>query len=188
MRIHGKEKLPEPPFIVTSNHTSLLDPPLVGIACKKYCVDFMAKKELFDMPVVGIWSKLVNCIEVKRGENSIKSLKEAMVRLKKGHVVGIFPEGTRSSDGEIGDAKRGIGFLIAKSGVPVVPCYVEGSGRAMPKGKPVKKGAKIDVYVGNAIMPVDLMLRTESGKVDYENISRIIMERITDIKLSIEST
>jgi len=129
LRFHGKENIPKPPFIATSNHVSYLDPPAVGIACGKYPLDFMAKKELFDSKFGRWWCNWVNCIEVKRGENSVKSLKEALERLKKGRSVGIFPEGTRSEDGNLQEAKRGVGFLIAKAKVPVVPAYVSGTER-----------------------------------------------------------
>lgn len=181
LKVTGRERIPDPPFIVTSNHSSLLDPPLAGIACGKYEVDFMAKKELFDPPVLGRWTRAVNCIEVNRGKNSVRSLKEAVKRLKAGRVVGIFPEGTRSTDGELQEAKRGIGFLVAMAKVPVVPVYVEGSANAMPKGKGVNFGAPIRVTVGDPIMPKEF-LPEEGEKPEYEKIANMIMDRIAAIK------
>jgi len=176
--------IPKPPFIVVSNHSSLLDPPLVGVACRKYCVNFMAKKELFDTPVLGIWSRMVRCIEVKRGDNSVRSLKEALRRLKEGRVVGVFPEGTRSVDGTMQEAKRGTGFLISRAGVPVVPVYVEGSGKAFPKGGGVNRGTVINVFVGKPILPEELFIKKDSGKIDYEAISGRVMEKIGRLKSS----
>ena len=174
--------LPKPPFIVVSNHSSLLDPPLVGVACRKYCVNFMAKKELFDGPVIGMWSRRVQCIEVKRGDNSVRSLKEALKRLKEGRVVGVFPEGTRSADGTMQEAKRGTGFLVSKGNVPVVPVYVEGSGKAFPKGGGVRRGTEINVFVGKPIPAGELLIKTVSGKIDYEEISSLVMKKIRDLK------
>jgi 1-acyl-sn-glycerol-3-phosphate acyltransferase len=138
VKITGHENFPSPPFIVVSNHTSLLDPPLVGAACAKYFVNFMVKQELFEMPLVKHWAKSVGCIPVRRGDNSIKGIREVLRRLKQGHVVGIFPEGTRSEDGSLREAKMGTGFLLSSARVPVVPIYVFGTAEAFPKGKPIK--------------------------------------------------
>lgn len=180
IRVSGTENIPKPPFIITSNHASFLDPPLVGISCRKYQVDFMAKKELFDAPIVGIWTRSVGCIEVNRGENSVKSLKEAIRRLRAGHVVGIFPEGTRSSDGSLQEAKRGIGFLIGRAAVPVVPVYVEGSAEAFPKGFRIRPGTKVSITVGKPIMPVEFAA-VKGEKRDYEAIAGMVMDRIAAI-------
>ncbi|MEA3489492.1 MAG: (d)CMP kinase [Candidatus Omnitrophota bacterium] len=184
IRVFGRENIPEPPFILASNHSSILDPPLVGLACKKYNVDFMAKQELFDTPVVGAWTRRVRCIEVRRGQNSSRSLKEAIKRLKKGHVVGIFPEGTRSVDGELQDAKRGTGFLIDKANVPVVPVYIEGSVKAFPKGQGIRMGTRINVFIGAPVFPRDFLLETDSGKRDYDAVSNLVMERISRLSES----
>jgi 1-acyl-sn-glycerol-3-phosphate acyltransferase len=182
MRIIGKEKLPTPPFIIASNHTSLVDPPLVGVACKPIPVDFIVKQELVDGPVIGEWTKRVRCIPVRRGENSIKGLREAISRLKKGHVVGIFPEGTRSVDGSLQEAKVGTGFLIAKAKVPVVPFYAYGTSRAFPKGGGVKVGTRVGGIVGDPIYPEKFDAIPGKGKEKYEAISTLIMEHISSLK------
>jgi 1-acyl-sn-glycerol-3-phosphate acyltransferase len=182
LKIYGTKNLPDAPFILASNHASILDPPLVGIACKKHHVDFMAKTELFDTPFWGPWFRLVKCIEVKRGESGVGALKEAVKRLKQGRVVGIFPEGERSIDGNIREAKKGAGFLIAKAGVPVVPVYVNGSWKAYPKGGPGRKGTPIDVFVGKPLSFKELSLRGSNGKEDYEAISSLVMGRIEQLK------
>lgn len=182
LSFYGREKVPDAPYIVVSNHESLLDPPFVAVACKKDPVDFMAKAELFDKPILGAWTSRVRCIKVKRGKNSVASLKEALKRVSMGHVIGVFPEGTRSVTGELQEAKRGIGFLVARANVPVVPIYVEGTGEAFPKGKPVKRGTRINLYVGNTVYPKDLPIKGESGKHDYEGISNVLMEHIARAK------
>lgn len=186
VKMYGREKVPSPPFIVTSNHASLIDPPLVGMACGWNFVNFMAKQELFDMPLVGAWCRMVGCIPVKRGENSVRSLKEAVKRLHEGYAVGIFPEGTRSADGELQSAKRGIGFLVAKAAVPVVPVYVSGTSEAFPKGKPIKKGTRIEVHVGNPISPEEIAA-VPGGIKDYDSIAGMVMDRIALIKEEVEA-
>ena len=182
LKIYGTENIPKAPFILASNHASILDPPLVGIACKKHHVDFMAKTELFDTPFWGPWFRLVKCIEVKRDKGGVSALKEAVRRLNQGRVVGIFPEGERSFDGSIREAKKGTGFLIAKAGVSVVPVYINGSWKAYPKGGPGRKGTPIDVFIGKPLSFKDLSLRGNNGKEDYEAISSLVMERIEELK------
>lgn len=178
VNITGAGNFPEPPFIIVSNHSSLLDPPLVGAAYKKHPINFMAKQELFDAPVLGAWTRRVRCIKVRRGGNSVSSLKEALKRLSDGQVVGVFPEGTRSVDGDLQKAKRGTGFLIAKAGVPVVPVYVDGATTAFPKGQGIAPGARINIFVGKKILPEEFLSGPDLEKKDYEAVSNMVMDRI----------
>lgn len=178
----GRENIPQPPYIIVPNHVSIIDPPLVGVALKKYPVDFMAKSELFDMPILGAWTRSVNCIYVNRKGGGANSLKEALKRIERGRVICIFPEGTRSADGNLQEAKRGVGFLIAKANVPVVPVYISGSGDAWRKGEGIKLGARIKVYIGKPIFPDDFSLADEFGRKNYESIVNIVMERISRLK------
>jgi 1-acyl-sn-glycerol-3-phosphate acyltransferase len=178
----GTENVPGAPCLIASNHASLLDPPLVGIACKKHFIDFMAKKELFDRPFFGRWCRMVGCIEVKRGDNAVKSLKEAARRLSQGRVVAIFPEGTRSVTGEMQNAKRGTGFLIAKANVPVLPVFVDGSGKAIPKGGKWNIGARVRVYIGKPVMPYEFSALRAGVDRDYEAITSLVMDRISGLK------
>ncbi|MFA6636668.1 MAG: lysophospholipid acyltransferase family protein [Candidatus Omnitrophota bacterium] len=185
LKITGHENFPDPPFIVAANHTSLLDPPIVGAACKNYTVNFMVKQELFEIPVVRHWSKSVQCIPVKRGENSIKGVRESLRRLKQGKVVGIFPEGTRSSDGGLREAKMGTGFLISSAKVPVVPIYVYGTAKAFPKGKGIKPWSRVGAVIGKAISPEDLNLAGSSGKEHYERVGNEVMSAIAGLRDSL---
>ena len=178
----GREILPKAPFIVAANHTSLLDPPIVGIACNKYLVDFIVKQELFEYPLVGQWTRRIRAIPVKRGDNPIKGMREALRRIKNGHVVGIFPEGTRSTDGNIQEAKMGAAFLMLKSHVPIVPVYVYGTTEAFPKGGKIKRGHHVGCVVGRPIQTEELELKTAAGKTDYAAIANLVMERIRDLK------
>jgi 1-acyl-sn-glycerol-3-phosphate acyltransferase len=182
LKIIGLENFPDKPFIVAANHTSLLDPPIVGAACNRYIVYFMVKQELFEMPVIRHWSKSVNCIPVRRGDNSIKGLRETLKKIKEGKVVGIFPEGTRSVDGELREAKVGTGFLIAMAKVPVVPIYVYGTAEAFPKGKKVKWGTRVGALIGKPLMPEDLGIGKKNTREDYDRISNKVMDTIAGLK------
>ncbi len=180
--IYGQENIPKAPYLIASNHASLLDPALVGIACNRNFVDFMAKKELFDKPFCGAWCRKVGCIEVRRGDNAVKSLKEAVRRLSQGRVVAIFPEGTRSVNGELQAAKRGTGFLIARGNVPVLPVYIEGSGKAVPKGGKWNLGTRVRVFIGSPVMPADFSALRSGTERDYEAITGMVMDRIVALK------
>ena len=183
LRFHvsGRENLPEPPFILASNHSSIIDPALVGIACYKYRVDFMAKSELFTVPILGAWVKAVGCIEVKRSGNNVGSLKEAIKRLRAGRIVGIFPEGTRSIDGNLQMAKKGTGFIIAKASVPVVPVYVKGSDKAAPKDSHLVVGTEVKVFIGKPVFPHDFPGVT-GDKDFYESFAGETMKHIAELK------
>jgi 1-acyl-sn-glycerol-3-phosphate acyltransferase len=178
----GRENIPEPPYIIVANHASLADPPLVGAACKKHPVDFMAKSELFNIPVVGIWTRAVGCIPVKRGHGASGSLKEALKRVKEKRVVAVFPEGTRSEDGSLQEAKRGTGFLIAKAKVPVLPIYIDGSAKAFPKGGPIRMGSRVNVIIGKPIQPSELSDPSDPARVDFAGVAGMIMDRIAALK------
>ncbi|MGB2599997.1 MAG: lysophospholipid acyltransferase family protein [Candidatus Omnitrophota bacterium] len=184
VRIYGEENFPEPPFIVTSNHVSLMDPPLVGLACRKYPVNFMAKRELFSAPIIGAWTSRVKCIPVDRGKNSIRGIREAIRRLKRGAVIGVFPEGGRSITGELQEAKLGTGLLIIKAKVPVVPVYVYGSSEAFPKGKGLRLGTRVGAIVGKPIPPEEFSSMEGTGREGYEAISTLVMEKIAQLKES----
>ncbi len=179
IKIYGRDNLPESPYIIVSNHSSIADPPLIGISCSRHRIDFMAKKEVFEIPVFGTWAKNVGCISVKRGENSVQSLKEAIRRLKKGHVVGVFPEGTRSLDGKLQEAKRGIGFLIAKAKVPILPVFINGSNDAAPKYGKIKYGANISVTIGKPVKVEEYESIVQDN--DYEEIGKFMMKKILDL-------
>lgn len=181
-KVYGRGNLPKAPYLIASNHASIADPPFVGIACKKDAIDFMAKKELFDRPFFGKWCRLVGCIEVRRGDNAVKSLKEAIRRLEKGRVVAIFPEGTRSDNGEMSSAKRGTGFLIAKAAVPVVPVYISGSANALPKGGKIVRGSRVSVYIGKPVMPEEFTAASVGSEKAYDVMSSIVMDRINGLK------
>ncbi|KJJ83436.1 1-acyl-sn-glycerol-3-phosphate acyltransferase [Candidatus Omnitrophus magneticus] len=179
IKIHGVSNLPGAPYIAAANHTSYWDPPLIGYACSKDSLDFMAKKELFDKPVLGIWMRAVNCIEVDRGASALKSMREAIRRVKNNRSIAIFPEGTRAKDGNFLEAKNGIGFIISKAAVPVVPIYIESARKNKDKRRTGFLGRKqINVYIGQAIQPDELAVKSDN----YSALAGLVMEYIMTIK------
>jgi 1-acyl-sn-glycerol-3-phosphate acyltransferase len=181
VEIRGKDNIPaEGPYLIASNHMSYLDPPLIGMAFRHIIVHFIAKKELFGRSLVGLWSRTVRTIKMDR-ERGIEGLKEALRRIKEDKVVAIFPQGTRVSDESDSSAKKGIGFIVARAKVPVVPVLIKGTGKAFPKGGGIKRGARLTLQIGDPIPVSDPVIKEATGRKDYEAVSAYLMTRIHDI-------
>ncbi len=140
----GIENVPqEGAIICCANHTSLLDPLMVG-CIKKRQFAFMAKEELFHIPLLGKIFYKLNAFPVKRNSGDLGAIKKAMALLKEGHALVLFPEGTRSKDGKLQEAKDGVSLLAKKTGAAIVPCATTGKPRLFHKSK-VIYGKPIDV-------------------------------------------
>ncbi len=132
-------------FILASNHISNLDPVLLGISSVRR-LNFMAKTELFK-GFLGFFLTELGSFPVKRGESDFGAMREALRRLKDGRVLLIFVEGTRRTGSAPSKAQPGIGFLAMKSGVPIVPVFVEGTDKVMAPGtKFFKRGPVYTTY------------------------------------------
>jgi 1-acyl-sn-glycerol-3-phosphate acyltransferase len=123
-RVYHPERVPmKGSVILASNHASFLDPPMVGSGVKRD-INYMARKSLFRYPGVGWVLRAVNAVPVDRDGGGAAGLKAIMDRLKAGGGIVLFPEGTRTKDGNLQPARSGIGLVIAKSEAPVVPVRV----------------------------------------------------------------
>ena len=133
--LQGAENLPEGPFILMSNHQSNFDI-LALIATIPRRIYWIAKKELFDIPIFGSSMRRGGYIPLDRsdGRKALKSMDNAAAIIRQGSSVVMFPEGTRSRDGRLLPFKRG-GFMLAvRAGVPVIPVTISGSGQVNPGG------------------------------------------------------
>jgi 1-acyl-sn-glycerol-3-phosphate acyltransferase len=180
LRAEGAEHVPaEGAVLIASNHASLLDPPLVGVSTTRE-LTFLAKAELFDIPLFGgvIWR--LNARPVRREGSDPAALRTALRVLGEGRALLIFPEGTRSRDGQLGPGKPGAGMLAVLSGAPVVPTYISGSGRAWPRGQRLPHRGHITVYFG----PAFRMARGEGHgrKGQYEAAARLMMAAIARVR------
>ena len=151
LEVVGQEHVPQHGgFIVASNHVSFLDPPVVGVACPRP-VGFMARTTLFSHLFLGAFLRGVHAIPLRRGEADLGAIREAIVRLRRGEGVAIFPEGTRQLSGELGAARRGVGLLAAHARVPVIPALVTGTFDALPPEAKHLATSKIRVAFGPPI-------------------------------------
>ncbi len=179
LEISGREHVPAAgPLLLVSNHVSLLDPPLVGGAAPRELY-FLAKEELFGIPLFGRLIRALNARPVKRDGSDSRALKAALRLLAEGRALLIFPEGTRGVEGRLGEGKPGAGMLAVMSGAPVVPVYVSGSGRALPAGRSVPRPAKVRVRFGPALhfKAAD----DEARKERYREASREMMRAIAQL-------
>jgi 1-acyl-sn-glycerol-3-phosphate acyltransferase len=183
LRSLGTEKMPAGGgVIIASNHASFLDPPLIGASMRRRLVRFMARDTLFENKFLGWFYHRLGVVPLSRERGDVAAIKTAIRLLKEGQCVALFPEGTRTLDGHLQNAKGGIGFLISKAGVPVLPCYIDGSYEAWPKGGKKIKSVPITITYGDPIQPAELLLSNDRGKVDFDAIGRLVMERIAGLK------
>ena len=172
LEVTGKENIPKKGgFILASNHVSLIDPVILGIACPRK-LNFMAKEELFKIRLFRFWLNNNKAFPIKRNKSDISAIKEAIKRLKQGLL--IFPEGKRINDLSILDVKPGIGLLARKASVPILPVAISGAEKALPKGARFIRFAKTRIKFGNPF---------EIDKNDSNELSaKKIVEKIRCLK------
>ena len=151
LEVEGLENIPESGGVILApNHISHLDPPLVAAAVRRP-VYFMAKRELFSVPVLGWIIRRTHAFPVSRGGADRKAIRQAQELLQRGNVLVMFPEGTRSPDGRLQAGELGPAMIAARARVPVVPMAITGANRALPRGSVFFRPAKIRVKIGNPI-------------------------------------
>ncbi len=148
LEARGTEHVPRSgALLLVSNHSSVLDPPLVGGASPRQ-LTFLAKAELFDIPLFGRFIRAVNARPVRREGSDARALKTALRVLEEGKALLVFPEGTRGPEGRLREAKSGAGMLAVLSGAAVVPVFITGSGDALPRGTMLPRPRKAIVRFG----------------------------------------
>ena len=175
IEVEGVENIPEKGgCIVASNHRSNLDPFVLNIISPRP-IFFMAKEELFKIPIFNWFIKKAGAFPVRRNGRDIKAMKRALSLLKEGHCIGIFPEGRRAKPGEFGKPQSGVGLLVSKIDVPVIPVKIDGTDIVYPVGSKFPKIGKsvIKIKVGNPL--------TINRELEYRNISNHIMEQIINL-------
>ncbi len=181
VKVRGREHIPlNQQVIVVSNHSSHLDmglvkhalgdyaPQLSALAASDYFFDTQYKRDFFE--------PFTNLIPVERSGSLERSLRHAEAAMAKGRVVLVFPEGTRSVDGALQSFKHGIGYLQHKTGLPVLPVYLRGTFRALPKGAAVPTRRQLTAVIGPVIKPEYLASEVE-GKNRVETYG-VIAERL----------
>ncbi len=152
-RSKGAEYVPaDGPVLLAANHTSFLDPPIISLSIRRQTT-FMGKEELFSIPLLGWWIKSLGTHPLKRGAGDIRAVKLAVRFLKENKALIMFPEGTRSSDGNLMEFQEGLAWLSLKTNAPIAPIIIEGAFRAMPRGVLFPRPRRIEVEIGPCIRP-----------------------------------
>jgi len=169
LTVRGAENIPrEGPVIIASNHAAHMDPPYLSQIMDRQ-LHMMAKEELFKVPVLGRYIRALAAFPVKRGTADRAALREAVERLRQGHVLGIFPEGTRSPDGRLGPAEKGFALLARQTGAPIVPVAIEGTNRILPKGAKWPHRHHVRITIGTPFTAQEV-LAAHPGEKDALNI------------------
>lgn len=152
--VRGRENVPsQGGAILCANHVSFLDPPALGMAVYPRRAYFMAKKELFDIPFLGLFIRNSYAFPVDREANDRQAIRFAIEILQQGELLGVFPEGQRSPDGSLQPGNFGPAFMASKAGVPIIPCALKETDKVLPlHAKRLHRG-RVQVDIGQPIDP-----------------------------------
>ncbi len=151
VRIYGLENVPRKGGVILAcNHQSFIDPILVGMGLPRE-IHFMARRTLFKNPVFGALIVALNAFPISRDSRDVKGVKESIARLQSGHALLIFPEGTRTRDGNVAPVKAGIGMIAKRAAVPIVPVLIEGAYKVWPRSRILPGPGRVNVSFGPAL-------------------------------------
>lgn len=181
--VAGVENLPQTgSFLIAANHLSFLDPPLIGAQVPRQ-LSYFARKTLWKPGLASWWLDTVGTIPVDRdGGQDVSAIKRVLRALQDDKGLILFPEGTRSPDGQLQSAKAGVGLIACRSQVPVIPARIFGSFEALGKGGSLRLGTPVSIVFGEPIPP-SAYDAPEAGKERYQVASDRIMARIAALRL-----
>ena len=170
------------PLIIAANHASNFDAPVLGawlIPRLGRRIHWLGKRELFAWPIVGWVAANGGVHPVDRDSADVEAFRLASRILDGGHILFVFPEGTRSPDGALREARDGVALLALRSGAPIVPIGIGGSNRVWPKGQRFPHpGGHVVVRIGRPFRPADELPPGADRKTAKALTTRLIMERI----------
>lgn len=176
----GSENVPKKGgVLLCSNHVSYVDPPAVGAGLSHRNLHFMAKSELFEIPVIGRLIHAVQAFPVKRGTADRGALKKAVDYLQQGEAVAMFPEGMRTMDGNLKNAEPGVGMIVLRAQVPVIPVALVNTEKMLPPHSGFLKFTKVKMVYGKPVQLDDLY--GQSGREAVEEVGRRIMAAIGEL-------
>ena len=159
-------------LVVVANHGSHLDPPLLGHALGRP-VAFMAKAELFRVPLLGPIIRACGAYPVARGASDREAIRTATDRLEQGWATGVFLDGTRQADGRVNDPQPGAALLAARAGAPLLPVAIINSHRALGTGQGLPRLVPVHIRIGTPIPPP-----ASRRRADLDGVTRQVQEQI----------
>ncbi len=151
LHVSGRLQVAGGPVIIAPNHTSYLDPPVISAAAFHRTVAYLGKDGLFRVPVFNTFIWRLGCIPVHQHGADHQAVKLSVEMLRRGFALCLFPEGHRSSDGELQPLLKGVALIAKKSGAPVIPTAILGTHRALPAGSVIYLPHQIQVAFGEPI-------------------------------------
>jgi 1-acyl-sn-glycerol-3-phosphate acyltransferase len=171
-RYFGRENIPaEGAAMIVCNHQSHLDPPLVSVGCPRQ-IYIMARKTLFDNPVFGRLIRSIHAVPIDRDGVGAAGIKECLKLLKRGEILLIFPEGTRSPNGQVQPFRPGFVTLAARTGAAIVPAAIEGAQRVWPRSRSYPLPGKVFVRYGEALSVEEVQQH------DPQKLLEIVQQRV----------
>ena len=170
------------PVILAANHASFLDPPLVG-ACLRRGISYLARETLFRFPPLGWLLRNWNVVPLDRDGGSAAGLRGILERLREDRAIILFPEGTRTRDGKLQPARAGIGLIVIKSDVPVVPVRVFGTYEAYGRHVRIPRPHRVEVKFGQPMLFA--MLRAEAKTCAKPRLKEIYQQVASEIMAAI---
>lgn len=164
-RVKGLERLPKGGALLLVNHQSFIDPLVVAVGMKRP-VSYLARHDLFKVPLIGWILKNTYVMPIRRDSAGTESIRLAVERLKQGYFVGLFPEGTRSRDGALQEIKPGFLSIVRRAQVPVVPVAIAGAINALPRGAKWVRPATVRVVIGEPLSAEDAQALAQRGRED----------------------
>ena len=172
----GRENIPQKnSYIMVSNHGSLLDPPLLGHALRRN-ISFMAKAELFKIPLLGFIIKACGAYPVKRGIVDKNTIKTACKKLSNDNCIGIFIDGTRQKNGRVNKPKQGAALLAFKNQKLLLPVAIVNSHRLIRFKFFIPLFSKIVIKVGEPVQPPQ-----SSSKDDLNSVTIYLQDKINNL-------
>jgi 1-acyl-sn-glycerol-3-phosphate acyltransferase len=182
-KCRGAESLPmQGACLIASNHASFLDPPLIGLALRRREIHYFARRSLFSVWWLKPLMASLNAIPVDLGNADVSGVREALRLIKNGEALLVFPEGTRTHDGNLMQPLAGVGMLVARTGAPVLPVRIFGAEKAWPRQKKMFRPAPVTIIIGKPFR-VELTPEESKSRETYQAISEEIMRRIGELTL-----
>jgi 1-acyl-sn-glycerol-3-phosphate acyltransferase len=178
LRIDGMERMPrDGAVLIVGNHVGTVEPALTGVFIPRRDVFYMAKSELFRNRFLAWLFRQNHAFPVVRNTPDRAALRSALAVLAAGHVLLVYPEGTRSWDGHIiGDVQAGAGFIARNSGARIVPVASWGSERVIPRGSWIPRPADVELRIGEPFrLPA---LGRDGRRLSSREAATIMMERV----------
>jgi 1-acyl-sn-glycerol-3-phosphate acyltransferase len=178
VRVEGRENVPRTgPLLVTANHRSNLDPALLAAVLPREA-GFAAKQELFKIAGFGRLIRALHAIPVDRSNIAPSTMRRFEDWVRQGNALIVFPEGTRSKDGNLGTGKTGVGMMVAKFLVPILPVYLEGTESALRR---IFRRGRVRVVFGRPYTLPSARTASSSERETFREAAEVVMNAIREL-------